>query len=243
MEARVSVMPWPATRVAQTSSCDSPAWKAWTAASRAVIESRPSRCSASGKRSTSRSCISRCPANTTSGSSEARKSSIHASAAPPLPREASRRSALSCARRSARSAAATLRSSSRRSSGCSRSQAITSCSASRYSRSLSSATGTATWRLAGSCGQHVGLGAAHEAAPPQVPVDPLLRADALEAAGEARARAEVLQPADDPQLRDQLLGVVHHRRAGEREPQRVGRRATSARRRTACVRLARGFLT
>ena len=39
-----------------------------------------------------------------------------------------------------------------RSSGCSRSQATTSSSASLYSRALSSATGTTTWRLAGSCG-------------------------------------------------------------------------------------------
>ena len=55
-------------------------------------------CSASGKRSSSSSCTSRWPANTTSGSSEARKSSIHASAALALPRAASRLSALSCAR-------------------------------------------------------------------------------------------------------------------------------------------------
>ena len=77
--------------------------------------------------------------------------------------------------------------------------------------------------LGGELRQHVGLRAAHEAAAAQVPVDPLLGADALEAAGEAGAGAEVLQPAEDPQLRDQLLGVVHHRRAGQREPQRVGR--------------------
>ena len=44
------------------------------------------------------------------------------------------------------------RSSSERSSGCSRSHAMTSSSARRYSRSLSSATGTTTWRLAGSWG-------------------------------------------------------------------------------------------
>ena len=128
----------------------------------------------------------------------------------------------SCARRSARSVAAIRASSSRRSSGCSRSQAMTSCSASRYSRSLSSATGTTTWRLAGKLGQHLGLQAAHEAAPAQVPVQTLLGELAAELAGEARARAEVLQAPDHAQLADQLLGVVEHRRAGQREPQAVG---------------------
>ena len=77
--------------------------------------------------------------------------------------------------------------------------------------------------LGGQLGQDVGLRAADEAAAAQVPVDPLLGADALEAAGEARAGPEVLQPAEDAQLGDQLLGVVHHRGAGEREPERVGR--------------------
>ena len=70
-------------------------------------------------------------------------------------------------------------------------------------------------------GQHVGLQAPDEAAAAQVPVDPLLGAHALEAPREARAAAEVLEPAEHPQLRDQLLGVVHHRRAGQRQPQRV----------------------
>ena len=222
LEARVSVIPCAPTRVEQRISCGpSGSWNACTAASRAWPESRPSRCAASGKRSTSTSWTSRWPANTTSGSSEARKSSIQASAAPSLPRAASRLSALSCASRSARSAAATRRSSSERSSGCSRSQAITSFSASRYSRSLPSATGTTTWRLRGSCGQHVGLQAAHEAGAAQVPVDALLRAVALEAAREARAGAELAEPAEHAQLGDQLVGVVHHRRAGQREPQRA----------------------
>ena len=44
------------------------------------------------------------------------------------------------------------RSSSVRSSGCARSHSITSRSASRYSASFVSATGTTTWRLPGSCG-------------------------------------------------------------------------------------------
>ena len=54
-----------------------------------------------------------------------------------------------------------------------------------------------------------------------MPVDALLGARALEAALEARAGAELLEPAEDPQLRDQLVRVVHHRRAGEAELQRV----------------------
>ena len=55
-------------------------------------------------------------------------------------------------------------------------------------------------------------------------------------------RAELLEPAEDAQLGDQLVGVVHHRRAGEREPQRALGQALGepAHRR---VRLARGFLT
>ena len=108
-----------------------------------------------------------------------------------------------------------LRSSSRRSSGCSRSQAMTSRSASRYSRSLSSATGTTTWRFSGSCGSTSALARRTKQRAAQVPVDALLGAGALEAALEPRAGAELLQPADDPQLRDQLVRVVHHRRAGQ----------------------------
>ena len=47
-DARVSVMPWAATRVAHTMSCGpSGSWKARTDASRSAILSRPSRCSAS----------------------------------------------------------------------------------------------------------------------------------------------------------------------------------------------------
>src|SRR6478752_1385468 len=85
LEARVSVMPWPPTRVEHTISCGpSSSWKASTAASRAGTESSPTTCAASGKRWTSASWISRWPAKTTSGSSEARKSSIQARAAAEL---------------------------------------------------------------------------------------------------------------------------------------------------------------
>ena len=71
-------------------------------------------------------------------------------------------------------------------------------------------------------GQHLGLQAPHEAAPAQVPVQALLAELAAELLAEARARAEVLQAADDAQLADQLVGVVEHGRAGERETQAVG---------------------
>ena len=71
--------------------------------------------------------------------------------------------------------------------------------------------------------QHLDLAPAHEAAPAQVPVQPLLRQRPAELLLEARAGAEVLQPPEHAQLRDQLLGVVEHRRAGQREPQRIAR--------------------
>ena len=45
------------------------------------------------------------------------------------------------------------------------------------------------------------------------------------------------------QLGDQLLGVVEHGRAGQREAQAVGAATAPASRRTAWVRLACGFLT
>ena len=70
-------------------------------------------------------------------------------------------------------------------------------------------------------GEDLGLQAPDEAAPAQVPVQALLGQRPLELAREARARAEVLEAADDPQLADELVGVVEDRRAGQREAQRV----------------------
>ncbi|MEA2144081.1 MAG: SWI/SNF-related matrix-associated actin-dependent regulator of chromatin subfamily A-like protein 1, partial [Solirubrobacteraceae bacterium] len=67
--------------------------------------------------------------------------------------------------------------------------------------------------------QHLGLQAPDEAAPAQVPVEPLLGERTLELAREARAGAEVLEAPDDPQLADQLLGVVEHGGPGQREAQ------------------------
>ena len=89
--------------------------------------------------------------------------------------------------------------------------------------------------------EHLALQAAHEAAPAQVPVQALLGQLAAERARELRARAEVLQAADDAQLGDELLGVVEHRRAGQRQAQPAVA-TDAASRRTACVRLACGFL-
>ena len=108
--------------------------------------------SASGKRSITACWVAMCSANTTSGSPDSRKSAIHASAVGSLPRAASWRRLLSRTSCSARSAAATLASIVRRSSGSVWSQAITSRSASRYSCSFESSTGTVSWRFAGSCG-------------------------------------------------------------------------------------------
>ena len=127
------------------------------------------------------------PQKTTSGSSDSRKSWIQASAGPDLPRAASRLSALSCASRSARSVAATLR-----------------LELAELERLLAQPRDHVLLgepvlalvverdrhddlALGRELGQHVGLQAAHEAAPAQVPVDPLLGAGALEAAGEPRA--------------------------------------------------------
>ena len=124
-DARVSVMPCAATRVAPTMSCGpSGRWNARTASSRSPRASAPSRCAASGKRSSTARWMSTWRAKTTSGSPDSRKSAIHCSAALSLPRAARRWSVVSCARRSARSVAAMRALSSERSSGCSRSQAI-----------------------------------------------------------------------------------------------------------------------
>ena len=128
-----------------------------------------------GKRSITACCTSTWRAKTTSGSPRGEEvvdpgqRARAACRAPPA--AAACRAARAAA---ARSVAAIFAFSSERSSGCSRSQAITSSSASRYSRSLSSATGTTTWRLSGSCGSTSHLRPAHEAAAAQVPVQPLL---------------------------------------------------------------------
>ena len=70
----------------------------------------------------------------------------------------------------------------------------------------------------------------------------VVAAGRAEAARQARAAAEVLQPAEHAQLRDELLGAVQDRRAGERQPQRVVRKlpASSS---AAFVRAARAFFT
>ena len=182
-------------------------------------------------------------AKTTSGSSDCRKSSIQASAGPSLPRAARRRSMLSWASRSARSVACDL-----------------ALELGQLQRLLLQpgddvALGEPVLLLVlqrdrhddlallGQLRQHVLLQPPHEAGAAQVPVDALLGARALEAALEARAGAELLQPAEDPQLRDQLVRVVHHRRAGQRRPSarpRAAPRRAGGRR--ACAWPA-GFLT
>ena len=70
--------------------------------------------------------------------------------------------------------------------------------------------------------QHLGLESPNEAVAAQVPVEALLGEGAVELAAEARPGAELRQPPDHPQLRDQLVGVVEHRGAGEGQPKPVG---------------------
>ena len=71
--------------------------------------------------------------------------------------------------------------------------------------------------------QHVALEPAREAACAQVPVQALVGVRPLEARAELGAGAEVLQPPEDPQLRDELGRAVHDRRAREREHERLAR--------------------
>ncbi len=78
-------------------------------------------------------------------------------------------------------------------------------------------------RLGGQLRQHVGLQAPHEAARAQVPVQAQVGVGAAEALAELGARAEVGQPPEDPQLRDQLRRAVHHGRARQREHEAVAR--------------------
>ena len=156
-----------------------------------------------------------------------------------LPRAARRWSVPSCARRSARSVAAIFASSSREVERLLAQPGDHVAARRAGTRARCRARpGRRPGAWPGSCGSTSRLQAAHEAAAAQVPVQALLGQRPLELAREARARAEVLQAADDAQLRDQLLGVVEHRRAGQREPQPVRRDARSASRRTAWVRLA-----
>ena len=56
-----------------------------------------------------------------------------------------------------------------------------------------------------------------------MPVQAQVRVGAAEALAELRARAEVGEPAEDPQLGDQLGRAVHHGGAGEREHEPVER--------------------
>ena len=217
-------------------------WKARSAASRAPGRDPRRGCAArAGKRSTTARWTSRWRAKTTSRSPEEEKSWIQASAEASLPRAASSFRAFRRTSRSARSAAATFASSSRRSSGWVRSQASRSRSASRYSASLSSSTGTTARVLAGSWGSTSRLSRRTIAARPQVPVQPLVRVGPAEAGAELDARAEVLEPAEDAQLGDQLGRAVDDRRAAERQHEAVGGTAAASFW-TARVRLAAGFL-
>ena len=90
--------------------------------------------------------------------------------------------------------------------------------------------------LRGKLRQHLLLRPPHVAAGAQVPVQAVVAAGAAEAARQAGAAAELAQAPEHPQLRDQLLGPVQHRRAGEGEPQGVVvERAPRARARPSCA--------
>ena len=186
--------------------------------------SRPSRCSASGKRSMTASWTSMWRAKTTSGSPEARKSWIQASAACELAaggealQRAELRQALGAQRRGDAGVelAQVERLLAQPGDDVLLGQPVLALVVER--------DGDDDLALGGQLGEDLGLQAAHEAAPAQVPVQALLGELAAELAGEARARAEVLEAADDAQLADELLGVVEHGRAGQREAQAVGRR-------------------
>ena len=244
-DARVSVKPCAATRVAPTSSCGpSLSWNARTVASRSGDGVAPHQVQRRrGKRSSTASCTSTWRAKTTSGSPLARKSWIHASAACSLPVAASRWSVVSCASRSARSVARDLRvelGEVQRLLAQPRDHVLLGqpVLAARC-RARSART---TWRLAGSCGSTSCLSRRTKQCARRCQCRRSSSSVALELAGEARAAAEVLEPPEHAQLADQLLGVVEHRRPGQREPQRRRPAARPASRRTACVRLARGFL-
>ena len=96
-----------------------------------------------------------------------------------------------------------------------------SCSARRYSRSLSSATGTTTWRLAGSCGRT----SAFSRRTKQRRRRCQCRRSSRQRPANWRAkRAPEPKSSMRPRTRscgDQLLGVVEDRRAGQRQAQAV----------------------
>ena len=159
---------------------------------RARRESRPSRCAASGKRASTASCTSTWRAKTTSGSPDARKSAIHASAAREL---AARRQALQ--RAELREALGAQRRGDLR-------VELAQVQRLRAQPGDDVLLGEPVLALVverdrhddlalgRQLRQHLALQPPHEAAPAQVPVQALLRQLAAELARELRARAEVL---------------------------------------------------
>ena len=223
-DARVSVMPCAATRVAPMSSCGPPA-RLERRDGRLARGDRvaPSRCAASGKRASTASWTSMWRAKTTSGSPDSRKSSDPgqrggelAAGGEPLQRP-ELREALGAQRRGdpRLELAQVQRLLAQPGDDVLLGEPVLALVGERDRHD--------DLALGRQLGEDLGLQAAHEAAPAQVPVQALLRQLAAELPRELRARAEVLQAPDDAQLADELLGVVEHRRAAEREPQPVGR--------------------
>ena len=71
--------------------------------------------------------------------------------------------------------------------------------------------------------QHVRLQPPGEASRPQVPVQALVRILAAEPLPELRARPEVAEAPEDPQLGDELRRPVHHRRPGQSQHEAFAR--------------------
>ena len=205
----MSVMPWPATRVAQTISCGpSGSWKARTAASRS--RDRVARRAGAGRPGSARAR----PAapRRWRGEHDERLVGGQEVVDPgerrrrSLPRAARRCSVLSCASRSARSVAAILASSSDRSSGwvaqpgdhVALGQPVLALVVER-------APGRRPGAWPAAAAARPPSAAARSSARRRCQCRRSSRAGALEAAREARAGAELLEPAEHPQLGDQLL--------------------------------------
>ena len=237
-DARVSVMPCDAAFSEQTISCGpSSSWNASTARWRASAVSLPRMWSASGKRSSTACCVAMCSANTTSGSPDSRKSAIHASAVGELAARGELAQVVEPHELLGAQRGGDLR--------VDRAQVERQRLEPGDHVALRepvlvlvrrAAPGTVSWRLAGSCGQHLLLGPPDVAVGAQVPVQAVVAAGGAEPAREPGAAAEVLQAAEHAQLRHQLLGAVQDRRAGERQPQGVvGQLLAPARARPSCA--------
>ena len=185
--------------------------------------SSPSRCTAPGNRRSTARWISRWRANTTSGSPEARKSSIQASAPASFPRAASRwqRRQLgqalgrAASRRSARRAGRDRAAATQPSDHVVLGQSILGLVGQR-DRDDDLALGGQLRRARRPCSRRT----KQRRRKCQCSRSSLcwLSNSRANRAPEPKSSSRPMHP----QLRDQLVGMVQHRRAGQREPQAVG---------------------